>query len=129
MTPSLSPEVLSAAQAIGLLSASGSLNADWFSNPSAKLKTILSGADQRAALLDLLDRLLPGTAVSGAHAGEKWFPLLGEQPRGNIYLTAKNGSASHVTIGCAGLLEPSPGTGTPSASLLVQLPLARFSGS
>jgi thiamine phosphate synthase YjbQ (UPF0047 family) len=129
VTPALSPELLSAAKALGLLAADGSLNAGWFSDPSARLATILSNSAQRAALLELLDQLLPPEPVSGTAAGEKWHPLLGAQPRGNLYLTAKNGSSPYVTIGCAGLIAAGAGAATPSAALRVQLPLAQFSGS
>src|SRR5262249_47040503 len=107
VTPQLSQELMNAAQALGILTPGGGLNGDWFSDPSKSLQTILSNKDQRKGFLGLLDDLLPPENVDGAPAGEKWHPILEPNAKGNLYLTAKNGSSPDVVFGLAGLIKGS----------------------
>src|SRR5215472_11783283 len=97
----LGPEVLAAAKAIGLVDGSGALSPGWFESPLAGIEKLLSSADQRKAFLDLVDRLFPPEATVGAPSIEKWHPLLGRQPSGNLYLTVANG-ANPLKLGVAG---------------------------
>jgi large repetitive protein len=112
----LATELTDAGKAIGLLTDSGDLNSSWFNTPADSLGTILSNASQRAALLRMLDVILPPSTASDIPASEKWYPLLGDKPLGNFYLTA-NDNGSSVVFGAAGDF------GTDNARLRVQLPL------
>src|SRR6185295_9534840 len=94
----LDRELLDAGKAIGLITDDGNLNSDWFTAPLDRLEAIISNPVQRAALLRLLDALLPPAALPGLPADEKWHPLLGERPNGNLYLTVKE-TAGGVQIG------------------------------
>lgn len=110
-------------RAIGLLDSDGSLNAGWFGDPLGNLEVILSDATQRAALLSLLDALLPPDNPAGVPAAEKWHPLLGANPRGNVYLIARVAGAQ-VDFGLGGILQ-SENTTVPAAALQFRLPLVR----
>ncbi len=114
--PGLAAELEDAGKAIGLLTDSGGLNNTWFNNPGDSLGSILGNAGQRAAFLRLLDVILPPSTASDIPAGEKWHPLLGDNPLGDFYLTAHD-LGSSVLFGAAGDF------GTDNARLSVQLPL------
>ena len=118
----LSPEVLDIAKAVGLVSASGEINDSWFNNPLDNLRSVLTNSTQRAALLDLLDIVLPPQAVAGVPSGEKWHPLLGTQPAGNLYLTLS--LADPLIMGLAGAYTTSP-----TVSALCRMPMASLSGT
>ena len=120
------PEINSAAKAVGLFGPDGSLSPSWFENPLAALETILTDANQRQAVLDLLDQLFEPQTPAGVPANEKWHPLLGEQSQGNLYLTVANG-AGPVTIGIAGEVHST--SGTLPASLRAHLPIVTVSDS
>lgn len=124
MSGTIERELLDAAKAVGILTASGGLNAAWFQHPDQKLSTILSNPEQRAAFLDLLDAVAPHANIPGLPAGEKWHPLLGNQPRGNLYLSVN--SAGPVVFGLAGELK---GGASPAASLRAHLPFVNINGS
>jgi len=116
----LGPEVLSAAKAIGLVDGTGALSPAWFENPLAGIEKLLSSPDQRKAFLDLLDQLFPPETPVGAASNDKWHPLLGSQPSGNLYLTVANG-ASPLKLGIAGEVH---GTTSPlPTSLRCHLPI------
>jgi hypothetical protein len=125
MSDALAQELLDAGLALGILSPGGGLNPDWFGDPSKLLKTVLSEPAQRSALFDLLDQVVPPSNESGIPPGEKWHPLLGNLPAGNLYLTVTEGSGP-VVIGLAGELK---GGSNPAASLRARIPFASFSGS
>lgn len=112
----LASELSDAGKAIGLLTDSGDLNNGWFNNPGDSLSTILGNASQRAALLRLLDVILPPSTAAGIPANEDWHPLLGDLPLGNLYLTTHD-TGSGILFGAAGDF------GTDNARLRVQLPL------
>ncbi len=97
----ISSEVLAAAKAIGLVNDRGVLSPEWFDKPLAGLESLLTSAAQRKALLDLLDQLFTPEKPLGVPSNEKWHPLLGSQPRGNLYLTVANG-ASPLRLGIGG---------------------------
>jgi hypothetical protein len=124
----LSPELLDIAKAIGLMDAGGNLDPDWFSGPTDRLETMLSNQTQRAALLDMLDQLVPPIQITGLPEGEKWHPLIGDHPRGNVYLTVKSGPGDEVVLGMAGEFSGAPNPQL-SASLRGQLPIVRLSGA
>lgn len=123
----LNPELLDIAKAIGLLDAAGNLDPDWFAGPTSKLETMLSDQTQRAALLDMLDQLVPPAPIAGLPEGEKWHPLIGDHPRGNVYLTVKSGPGDQVVLGIAGEVSGAPNPEL-SASLRGRLPIVLLSG-
>ena len=114
--PGLASELSDAGKAIGLLTDSGDLDNGWFNDPAERLGNILGNASQRAALLRSLNVILPPVSLADIPATERWYPLLGDNAAGNLYLTA-NDSGSSVIFGAAGDF------GTDNARLRVQLPL------
>ena len=122
----LGPVLTDVATAAGLVT-DGSLNASWFDSPLKDLENILTDASQRAAVLDLLDQIAPPAAVPGAPQNQKWHPLLGSQPAGNVYLTVDDSADPTIVVGIGGQYGSSGGP--PGASLLVELPIAQLSGS
>ena len=64
--------------ALGLLDEQDSLRADWFSEPLAHLRRILVDPVQRAALLDVIDGMLPAGPDGPGIAGETWHPLIND---------------------------------------------------
>jgi len=119
-TQDLAGELSDLGQAIGLIS-NGGIDSSWFEGPQAKLATILSNPTQRQGLMSLLDALLPPANIPGIPDGEKWHPLLGDQPRGNVYFTV-NDSASTVLFGFAADFG-NPGSAGITADVQVSLPL------
>ncbi len=119
----LASEVLDVGKAIGLFDDSGNLQTSWFENPLSSIESLLSNSSQRAAFLSLLDAFLPPAQVPDVPTGESWHPLLGDQPRGNAYLTVKNNGTA--TFGFAGLFQ-SDDTATPLASLRAHLPISQL---
>lgn len=97
----LSNELRDLGQALGILDDSGSFDPDWLGHPLGSIASVLQQPDQRAAFLRFLDDVVPPASISGLPAGEKWHPLLGNQPNGNLYLTVRDLSGS-VAIGLAG---------------------------
>jgi hypothetical protein len=61
---------------------------------------VLADPRQRAGFLALLDSPLPPDGVSGLAAGERWHPVLGRQPGGNVYLVVRS-AAGQVDFGSA----------------------------
>src|SRR5437899_1144936 len=93
-TQGLASELSDAGKLLGLIQEDGGLNESWFSHPIDNLEGILGNSSQRAALLRLLDALLPPAQLSGIPEDEKWRPVLGDKSQGNVYLTTRNtGSA------------------------------------
>lgn len=125
MSDGLSNEVLDLGKAIGLFDDGGSLQPHWFENPLSHVESILTDDSQRAAFLRVLDALLPPVQLPDLPANETWHPLLGDQARGNAYLTVN--TSNGVTLGFAGEFHSSDGT-PPLASLIAHLPLVSFSG-
>lgn len=85
-------------RALGLFDADGAFDSGWLSDPIARLKGILADRDQREALGEFLDAIIPGPA--GDRAG--YHPLLftGEPPGppafGNLYLVFEPDGAETV---------------------------------
>jgi len=96
-----SGELAELAKVIGLLDASGNLDVTWFSEPLTRLGGAVRTAPQRRALLRFFDLALPAQPVPGRPASEKWHPLLGPIPNGNLYLTLRD-TGGGVVIGVAG---------------------------
>ena len=97
----VSDELRDLGQALGILDTGGDFDPGWLNDPLSELESILSNAGQREAFLRFLDVVVPPAAISGLPAGEKWHPLLGNQPNGNLYLTVQDLSDG-VTVGMAG---------------------------
>lgn len=126
----LSGELLDLGKSIGLFSDDNSLDTSWFNEPISRLESILKNTpnhSQRDALLDMLDAMLPPAPVDGIPSTEKWHPLLGQQERGNIYLTVNNGSTG-VFFGVAGEFH-STDAADPKAQIRVRLPLLSSDGT
>ncbi len=124
-TQDLAGELSDLGQAIGLIK-DGGLNGDWFGDPQGSLRTILSNADQRQALMNLVNALLPPATVPGIPDNETWHPLLGDQPRGNVYFTI-NTSGPGVVFGVAADFG-NPGSAGITADVQVSLPLVSADG-
>lgn len=123
-----SGELADLAKSIGLLSSQGELDTSWFGDPFGRLQTVLSNAEQRAALLRLLDSALPPRTGPDIPPGEKWHPLLTANEFGNVYVTVRN-DASAAVIGLAGDFGRDPIVPPPtrplSASISVSMPIVR----
>lgn len=117
----LDQEVLDLGKAIGLIADNSDLNSDWFADPLEKIKTIISNPEQRAALLRMVDAVLPAVSLAGVPENEKWHPLLGNDLPGNLFLTVKE-TGDGVELGASGNFGNPNGPGL-SAGLRVQLPL------
>lgn len=124
MALNLNPELLDAAKAIGLVKENGDFDASWFEHVFERATSVLSNPAQRRALLSMLDRLAPPRNPPGTPAGEKWHPLLGDQPQGNAYFTVKS-VGNDAIIGLAGEVHGGP-SGGPEGALRVHVPLLRF---
>ncbi len=127
----LANEVLDLGKAIGLFDDGGNLRPQWFEDPLGDnthpngITTIFTNDTQRAAFLRVLDALLAPATVPDLPDNETWHPLLGDQPRGNAYLTVN--PANGVTFGFAGEFHSTDGP-PPLASLKAHLPMVSFSG-
>jgi hypothetical protein len=86
VTVQLSPELGALAKAIALIGPDGSVDPRWFDAPLERLRTILSNSQQRAALLDLLEELLPSAPPEGVPGTARWHPLLDPAWPGNVYV-------------------------------------------
>ena len=122
----LGSEILDLGKAIGLFDEGGAPQASWFDNPLHHIESIFTNDPQRTAFLRLLDGLLPPVQLADIPAHETWHPLLGNQTRGNAYLTVN--TSSGVTFGFAGDFH-STESPTPLASLRAHLPLVNISGT
>jgi len=127
----LANEVLDLGKAIGLFDDGGSLRPQWFEDPLGVsthpngITTVFTNDTQRAAFLRVLDALLAPATVPDLPDNETWHPLLGDQPRGNAYLTVN--TANGVTFGFAGEFHSTDGP-PPLASLKAHLPMVSFNG-
>ena len=113
-------------RALGLVSADGSVDPTWFEHPLDRLGTIVSNTIQRAALLDLLDRILPQgqrppTDRAPGAGSERLYPLLDATWRGNIYLAIDDD-----TLGVVASIATPAGV-SPSARVDCRLPLVDLS--
>ena len=124
MALNLDPELLDAAKAIGLVKENGDFDASWFEHVFERATSVLSNPAQRRALFSMLDRLAPPRNPPGTPAGEKWHPLLGEQPQGNAYFIVRT-VGSDAIVGLAGEVHGGP-SGGPEGALRVHVPLLRF---
>ena len=116
-------------RALGLLAAGGDTpDPSWFDHPLQSLGGILSQPDQRAALLDLLQQIVPAVVVPGAPAGERWHPLLGDPPQGNLYLTVDPSTPGVTRLGVAGRFTGGGGSAE-AAAMVAAAPLFSASGS
>lgn len=115
----LSPQLAHLARAVGLLSAEGRVESGWFGDPLHYLRRLLSDPQQRAALLQLLDDLLPPDTAGDTLA--RWHPLLDPAWPGNLYVTIDGD-----VVGLAGSIATAPGT-VPAASASLRIPLVDLS--
>ena len=126
--PGLSGEVGDLAKTAGLVGDDGGLNAAWFNDPLGSLRTILSNAPQRQALLRLLDTLLPPKTGADVPAGEKWHPLLEANAQGNAYVTVRE-EGGGIVVGIAGDYGTPAEAPPVAARLSATLPLVRAGAS
>src|SRR6516225_4911923 len=123
----LANELTDLGKAIGLVKDDGELNSDWFNHPLDYLGSMLTGT-QRAATLRMLDALLPPANLAGLPAGETWHPVLGDQPRGNVYITLNTAGAG-VKFGVAADVGSAAGSAGITARLGIQCPLISSNGT
>ncbi|MBK7820666.1 MAG: hypothetical protein IPJ61_06225 [Tessaracoccus sp.] len=99
LTVGVDPQTAGLLTAIGVLDDDGQLVSTWFEDPLSAIRRILSNPVQRAALLRLLDELLPtDPGLDG------WYPLL-DTDAGNLYLTVEDdvvGVAAALSSGVLG---------------------------
>src|SRR5260370_33910507 len=123
----LTAELQDLGKAIGLFKYDGSLDVSWFGEPLTRLESILTDSDQRTALLDLIDAFFPPpTNIPDLAPSEKWHPILGTQPLGNLYFTQVPGDGG-IVFGLAGEIHGSGST--PRASLRVSVPIFETTSS
>lgn len=105
----LPEEVRALAQAVGLLDEDGDIRPSWFEHPIDDLRKVLQAGAQRAALLDLLARIVPpeGGGTPRRH------PLLPAGLPGQLYLLV-DPQSDGVRLGVAGQVRA---TGTPGVRL------------
>ncbi|MEO7040098.1 MAG: hypothetical protein ABI446_12540, partial [Gemmatimonadaceae bacterium] len=121
----LSPALLDVVRALGILGDNNSINTDWFEKPLHYLGGVIQQPAQRAALFDLLDQIAPPAPIAGLSPTSKWHPLLGTQPRGNVYLTVDTVGIG-AQVGIAGrFTSTSPG----GPSLELDAPLLSVDGT
>ncbi len=114
----IDPNTTSLLTAIGVTDDDGELVAEWFDHPLDSIGRILSDPAQRAALLRLLDELLPPDPSQPG-----WHPLL-DTDAGNLYLTVDGD-----TLGVAASLRGDPiGSGVGRVTGAVRLPLVSAAG-
>ncbi|QGN31643.1 alpha/beta hydrolase [Microlunatus sp. Gsoil 973] len=112
------PNTTSLLTAIGVTDDNGQLVGSWFDDPLAAIRRILSNPTQRAALLRLLDELLPPDPDLPA-----WYPLL-DTDVGNLYLTVEDDIIGIAAALHSGVL----GSGVGSVQGSVRLPLVSVAG-
>jgi hypothetical protein len=120
-TDGLAGELSDLGEAIGLIS-NGGIDSSWFADPTQKLSTILSNPSQRQGLMALLDALLTPATIPGIPDGEKWYPLLGPLPGGNVYVTVNN-SGPNVVFGIAADFGNRGSSSGVTADVQISLPL------
>ena len=87
------------AVALGIFTPGGSPDPDWFSDPAASLKEMLSNADQRRALIAFVDAALGG-ADRTTEAGVIWLPLVAvDDPPLVFALTIDEGRPDGLHVG------------------------------
>jgi len=104
--------VETAAKIVGMEEGGEFPSTNWLHDPFTPLSTILTSDEQRQALLDLLDQLWPPQNPAGVANNEKWHPILGPQPAGNLYFTVANGTGP-LTLGLAGERHTGGGVSEP----------------
>jgi hypothetical protein len=97
------------AVALGLLDSDEQPRADWFADPVPYLKTMLTNADQRQALLDTLDDLLGGSEVTRDDAGRSWLPVFGNGPVAVSVVVDDSRPVVHVGLGARVVVVPTAG--------------------
>lgn len=112
------PQTASLLTAIGVTDADGQLVGAWFDDPLTAIRQVLSNPTQRAALLRLLDDLLPpDPSLPG------WYPLLDTEV-GNLYLTVENDIVGVAAALHSGVL----GSGVGQVQGTVRVPLISVAG-
>ncbi len=118
----LNPQLADLGKAIGLIGTDGNVDTNWFSDPLSNITTVLSDPGQRQAFQQLLtDIFPPDTTIPDLANGEKWHPMLGKQPLGNLYLTEMPAPNGGAIFGVAGQIHASDSP--PRASLTLSLPI------
>ena len=87
------------AVALGIFTPGGSPDPDWFCDPAASLKTMLSNADQRRALIAFVDDALGG-ADRTTEGGVIWLPVVAvDDPPLVFALTIDEGRPDGLHVG------------------------------
>ncbi|MGE3177280.1 MAG: alpha/beta fold hydrolase, partial [Vicinamibacterales bacterium] len=116
----ISPELLSLANAIGLIDPDGAVSPEWLSHPLDGLRTILSNGHQRSALFELLGAVVPAVADPTGGTG-LWHPLI-QGSHGGVFLNVDD-----ELIGLVLSLETPPAQG-PGIRASLRVPLLDVSG-
>jgi hypothetical protein len=119
--PGLSSELHAIGIALGLLDDQGGFETDWFADPLAHVRQILTSATQRGALLDAIDGLLPAASDGAGTPGESWHPLIASDTPAQLYITLVRDPTGEVALGLAGRVHGHAGIVT--ADVAFQAPL------
>ena len=95
--------------ALGVLDSHGDPQSGWFADPARYLKTILTDADQREALLETADDLLGGSEITHDAAGRTWLPLFENDPVAVSVVLDDSRPVVHVGLGVRVTVTPAPG--------------------
>ena len=95
-------ELRSLGIALGLLDAAGELRPEWFGDPIAHVKRILVDPEQRSALLDAIEALLPPDDDGSDGDEETRHPLLEDDGPAQLFLTVARSDAGDAVLGIAG---------------------------
>ena len=123
-----SPELVDLGLALGVVTGDPDdpqLDNGFFADPISRLGALLADADQRAAALRLLSRVLDGSPGPPAVGGEQWVPLVTTDgtPRLGLWGVVTDRSGGAVDIALAALVEQQ---GQVALDLTVRLPLVRL---
>ena len=98
----LGSELSAMGVALGLLDGQDNLRPDWFSDPLASLRQILTDPVQRAALLDVIDGVLPAGSEGPDAPDETWHPLTGDtSSAARLFITLVRTADGEAELGLA----------------------------
>ena len=101
MSLDLAAELRALGVALGALDGDGDLRPEWFSDPLKHIRRLLLDPDQRAALLDAIDGLLPQDPDGPDAQGETRHPLLDPDQPAQLFLTLRRSASGEALLGVA----------------------------
>jgi large repetitive protein len=118
--------LLYAGQALGVIDDTNSPSADFFAHPLATVEGMLRSKFRRERLVSAVDALLQAeTPESGAEASSRYYQLLPDDLKGQLYLVAQLNPDVDVTFSVQGRFAISD---DPDLTARLDLPLVRAKG-